>query len=485
MTLASLDEPAANGHLTVKLFPFPNDRSQTYTLELRRSKGWDQGIPGDAVLIHLVKDGLPYLIRQSGGPERRPGHHLDVFWSDGGAAIGSNWWDARVSGSTWNTAFRITGVNVSPPLARVAAVSRRPNNLDVFWADSGGAIGTQWWTSDAPNGGWDQHPAFRITNPNIVPPGAGVAAVSRLPDHLDVFWADNSGAIGTHWWNGDAPDGAWDRHPAFRITNSGIVPRGANVAAVARYPEHLDVFWADSRGAIGTHWWDGQASNGGWAAHPAFRITDLDVVPPGAAVAAVTRHRDQLDVFWVGNDGAVWTTWWNAQHNSGRWNRPFPITAAGVAPRGGGIAAVARRPDHLDVFWADAAGAIGSQWWNGQVQDGAWDRHPAFRITNPGVVSPGANVAAVSRHPDHLDVFWANNGGAIEAHWWDGQEPNGAWNRHGTIALTPWSAVAPGTGVAAVARYPDHFFKPEQHLSIKVQRIDLAASTATIEITFG
>ena len=27
--------------------------------------------------------------------------------------------------------------------------------------------------------------------------------------------------------------------------------------------------------------------------------------------------------------------------------------------------------------------------------------------------------------------------------------------------------------------------KPEQHLSIKVQRIDLAASTATIEITFG
>jgi hypothetical protein len=24
-----------------------------------------------------------------------------------------------------------------------------------------------------------------------------------------------------------------------------------------------------------------------------------------------------------------------------------------------------------------------------------------------GIVPPGANVAAVSRHPDHLDAFWA------------------------------------------------------------------------------
>ena len=259
--------------------------------------------------------------------------------------------------------------------------------------------------------------------------------MSRQPDHLDVFWADNGGAIGTQWWNGLMAGGAWDQHAALRITSPGVVPPGAGVAAVARHPNQLDVFWADNDGAIGSHWWNGSMPNGRWDGHPAFRITDVHAVPSGGAVAVVSRHRDHVDVFWVGTDGAIWTTWWNAHLNNGRWNTPFPITSADVAPPGGGVAAVSRRPDHLDVFWADATGAIASHWWNGQAPDGRWDRHTSFRITNPGTVRPGAAVAAASGS-DHLDVFWANNRGAIEAHWLDGQEPVGSWHLHSTVELT-------------------------------------------------
>ena len=258
--------------------------------------------------------------------------HLDVFWAGDDGAIWTTWWNAQHNGGRWNTPFPITGPNVAPPGAQVATVSRRPNHLDVFWADNGGAIGTQWWNGDADDGAWSAHQPFRLTDVNVVPPGGAVAVVSRQPEHLDAFWADNGGAIGTQWWNGQTPNGQWNQHPAFRITGVGVVPPGGGVAAVSRRPDHLDVFWADTGGAIGTYWWNGQAANGGWDRHAAFRITGVNVVPPGAGVDAVARH-----------------------------------------------------PEQLDVFWIDNAGAIGTQWWNGQMPDGNWDRHWAFRISAPSM----------------------------------------------------------------------------------------------------
>jgi hypothetical protein len=360
---------------------------------------------------------------------RRP-DHLDVFWAADDGAIWTNWWNAQANGGRWNTPFPITNRQVVPPGAAVAAVARTPDHLDIFWADNDGAIGTNWWDAHDPNGGWNKHPAFRISDPNVVPPGAGVAAVARHPDHLDVFWADNGGAIGTNWWDGNDPNGSWNKHPAFRISDPNVVPPGARVAAVARRPEQLDVFWADNGGAIWTNWWDGNDPNGGWNKHPAFRITQLNVVPPGAGVAAVSRY-----------------------------------------------------PDHLDVFWADNGGAIGTTWWNGTDPNGGWDKHPAFRITNPNVVPPGAAVAAVARHPDHLAVFWAGNNGAVQTNWWDAQDPYGGWDQHPTVDMTPRKAVPLGAGVATVARYPDQYKDPSQRLSVKVQKIDIRSSTAVVDIS--
>ena len=371
-TLAALNHVEATGYLMVKIFADANDRSQYYTVEFRRKEGWDAGIAQDTVLVHAVKNGLSFLIRAAGGPERRPGHHLDVFWPDNGAAIGSNWWDANANNAPWNIPFRITDSNIVPRVAAVAAVSRRPNHLDVFWADNGGAVGTNWWDGNLPNGGWHQHAAFRIS--------------------------------------------------------------------------------------------------------------DANVAPPGAAVAAVARYRDQLDVFWVGNDGGIWSNWWSAGFNNGRWNTPFRISGANVAPPGGSVAAVARFPDQLDVFWANNDGAIWTNWWNVYANNREWNA--AFRVSSPGVVSPGAPVAVAARHSDHLDVFWADRSGAIQTIWWDGQDPNGAWSKHPSVLITNARAVSPGAGVAAVARYPDLYTDPSNKWSLKVQRIDVRSSTATIDIAF-
>jgi hypothetical protein len=83
-----------------------------------------------------------------------------------------------------------------------------------------------------------------------------------------------------------------------------------------------------------------------------FRIVDPGArsTMPGGGMAVVSRLPDHLDVFWVADDGAIWSTWWNANHNGGRWNAAFAITGPNVAPQGAHVAAVARRPNHLDVF---------------------------------------------------------------------------------------------------------------------------------------
>src|SRR4029077_12912462 len=104
-----------------------------------------------------------------------------------------------------------------------------------------------------------------------------------------------SGSRGSHRRRAAARNGAWNA--AFEIAPAGSAA-GA-VMAVARTPDHLDVFWVGPDGSVGSNWWDAGADNGrGNAA--------LEIVPAGSAagaVMAVARTPDHLDVFWVGLDG--------------------------------------------------------------------------------------------------------------------------------------------------------------------------------------
>jgi hypothetical protein len=149
----------------------------------------------------------------------------------------------------------------------------------------------------------------------------------------------------------------------LQLTGSGA---GA-VTAVARTPDHLDLFWVGLDGSVGSTWWDAGANNGRWNA--AFEIAPAKAAQ--GAVTAVARTPDHLDVFWVGPDGSVSSTWWDAGANNGRWNTAFEIAPAGSAA--GAVMAVARTPDHLDVFWVGPDGSVGTNWWDAHANNGAWN----------------------------------------------------------------------------------------------------------------
>src|ERR1700722_19577023 len=57
-----------------------------------------------------------------------------------------------------------------------------------------------------------------------------------------------------------------------------------------------------------------------------YDITQTYVFPLGITSSpAVARTPEHLDVFWIGRDGSVWSNWWDQNINDGSWQAPFEI----------------------------------------------------------------------------------------------------------------------------------------------------------------
>ena len=95
-----------------------------------------------------------------------------------------------------------------------------------------------------------------------------------------------------------------------------------------------------------------------------FPIALANAARSDSPIAAITRLNGALDVFWVGPDGAIGTTWANPAVDGAKWHTPFPITLANAARSDSPIAAITRLNGALDVFWIGPDGAIGTTWAN-------------------------------------------------------------------------------------------------------------------------
>jgi hypothetical protein len=124
-----------------------------------------------------------------------------------------------------------------------------------------------------------------------------------------------------------------------------------------------------------------------------------------------------LDVFWVGALGDISSGWWDASFDNGRWQGPFSIAPPTAARADSPLVAVAREPEHLDVFWIGARGDISSASWDASLDNGRWQG--PFSIAPPTAARADSPLVAVARKPEHLDVFWVGALGDISSAWWD------------------------------------------------------------------
>ncbi len=267
---------------------------------------------------------------------------------------------------------------------------------------------------------------FPILYP-VLPGLAEVSAISRSADHLDVFVSDVNGDTLTAAWQPDFADG-WH---GWGWIGTGQAAPGGPIHGASRSTDHLDIFVTGSDNSIYTAAWEADFTD--WW-HGWWNLNG-GVTGPGAHVTAVSRSADKLDVFVVGIDGGVYSAAWQPDFADGwhGWGRIGDV----VAPQGSAVYAVSRSADKLDIFVTDVNGAVMSAAWEPDFTDG-W--HGWWNI-NGGQAAPGAPVTAVSRSADKLDIFVTGTDGGIYTAAWEPDFTDG-WHGWGRIggAVVPQAA---------------------------------------------
>ena len=197
-------------------------------------------------------------------------------------------------------------------------------------------------------------PGSRIGNLQCRP-GSTVNVVCRYSDHIDLFTTASDGRIMSTWWDARTGWASW-----FQV-QGGVAAAGATVTAIARYPFHLDLFTVGTDNRVYSCWWDERS---GW--HNWFPIGNLQCRPdstvtswlasptssicspplrtagscppggtrgagwgnwfqvsggvasPGSPVTAIARYSNHLDLFVIGTDNRIYSTWWHEGHELGR-----------------------------------------------------------------------------------------------------------------------------------------------------------------------
>jgi hypothetical protein len=404
-----------------------------------------------AAFNQYVPEGSPYLPR-SGAPVASAMQNdsqedafamgrdgaLWIYWQAGSAP-----WTDGTSGRRGPAA--ITPLRLAPAHAALAAAKQGANQLDAFVIGNDGAVYVTWEVGD---GHWaDGTPGnpgpARITPASLAPAGASLAAAHQSPDQLDAFVTSNDGAVYVTWvvGGGHWSDGTLGNPPPARITPPQFAPAGAGVAAANQTDNQLDVFAVGNDGAIHVtwvvgegHWADGSPGNPGPA-----RVTPPELAPAGAAVAAAKQGADQLDAFVTGNDGAVYVTWvvGGGHWSDGTPGNPGParITPPNLAPKGACVTAAAQNSNQLDTFVVGNDGAVYVTWvvGGGHWSDGTPGNPGPARITPQGQAKPGSCVTALKPNPQQMNALVVGVDGTL---WLTFETNDGHWTDGS--AGNPW-----------------------------------------------
>jgi hypothetical protein len=247
-----------------------------------------------------------------------PGSTVTWRTESDGIATGT---EARVSynlDSPWGGWFQIHRETVFDRARQhISAIARTPTHIDLFVIGFDNAVWSSWWEDDATGWrAWFQiHPetVFDHTTQHVT-------AIARTSSHIDLFVIGFDNAVWSSWWEADAI--GW--RPWFQIHKETVFDHTAqHVTAIVRTSGHVDLFVIGFDNAVWSAWWEGDAT--GW--RPWFQIHPDTVFDHATQpIAAISRSQNQLDLFTVGFDNAVWSADWRQNTLYVHWDNPFAGT---------------------------------------------------------------------------------------------------------------------------------------------------------------
>ena len=401
---------------------------------------------------------LPTLIDDRFSPQRitavaRKADYIDLFAVGADGRVHSTWWnpyDDWTQNHQWFWIGRKAGQPLRVPhLANVAAVALQEDQIDLFVVAEDGAVYNAWWTPAHAfeDSGWRP---MSGTGGAGFPPGAYISAIASQPNRIDLFAIDANGVVVRGLWDNPHQGNTTPDWLAIPGANNPGFPPGAPVAAVSRITGQIDLFAVGNDGRVHSAYFN---ATHGWAATPNwFPIVGGNAFKskPGAEIAAVARvpDSDLLEIFAPGEDGGIHTAKWTAGSSSQGWNaapnwRRIGADAAFKTAQGAAPSVVSRHVENLDAFAVRADGVVVGAYfvpWHGWEKEPNWFAVPGANNFRP---EPGTHVTGLARkHGSHkLDLFAVGNDGGVYTSTWT---PNHAWN------LTPnWLRIDGSLGLDA------------------------------------
>jgi hypothetical protein len=173
-------------------------------------------------------------------------------------------------------------------------------------------------------------PLIRLLTQTALVPGQSVTSASGVTVQVTaaLIGGYSVAIVNTNLWE-----------QFFRVDTRFASTPGTSITAIARNPDHLDLFVTGANGAIDSIYWD---SASGWSLF--FRIDEGFATKAGASVAAIARNPDHLDLLVTGSDGGIYSAYWDSASG---WSSFFRVDAAFKTTAGTSVTAIARNPDHL------------------------------------------------------------------------------------------------------------------------------------------
>jgi hypothetical protein len=122
----------------------------------------------------------------------------------------------------------------------------------------------------------------------------------------------------------------------------------------------------------------------------------------------------------------------------------YELSGPGSAARSSNIAAVSRIPGSMELWWVGDNGSVEGAYW----YEGFTPQFQRYQIAPPGSAAMSGGITAVSRIPGSMELWWTGKDGSVEAaYWYDG----GQWNRY---QIAPPGSASTSGGITSVSRIP-------------------------------
>jgi hypothetical protein len=338
----------------------------------------------------------------------RTPNNLDLFVIGFDNVVYSNFWSAA---GGWNPGgwFKLHPETVfDHTKQKIAVVSRTPNNLDLFVIGFDNAVWTTFWSAA---GGWNPGGWFRLHPETVFDHTTQqLSVVARTPNNLDLFVIGFDNVVYSTFWSaagGWNPGGWFKLHPETKFDHTT-----QKLSVVSRTPNNLDLFVIGFDNVVYSIFW---GAAGGWNPGGWFQLhaeTKFDHTKQKLAV--VSRTPNNLDLFVIGFDNAVWSNFWSAAGGWGSWFQLHPETKFDHTTQQ--LAAVARTPDNLDLFVIGFDNVVWSNFWTAA---GGWNHGGWFQVDPQTVFDhTSQHLAVVSRTPKNLDLFVIGFDNAVWSTFW-------------------------------------------------------------------